>query len=49
MTHALRWVGTELREPPSFYGLNDLEQFLTKCELELLEIHRLPVLDISLK
>jgi hypothetical protein len=22
---AVRWVGTEIREPPSFHGLNDLE------------------------
>jgi len=25
---AERWVGTEIREPPSFHGLNDLETFL---------------------
>jgi hypothetical protein len=35
MTHALRWVGTEVREPPTFYGQNDLEEFLTKFELEV--------------
>ena len=45
----LRWVGTEVREPPTFYGQNDLEEFLTKFELEFFESHRLPVLDISLK
>ena len=24
----VRWVGTEIREPPSFHGVNDLEVFL---------------------
>jgi hypothetical protein len=23
--HAIRWVGTEIREPPSFHGVNDLK------------------------
>jgi hypothetical protein len=27
--HALRWVGTEIREPPKFHGVNELEAFLT--------------------
>jgi hypothetical protein len=49
MTSALIWVGTEVREPPVFYGQNDLEEFLTKFDLEVLEIQRLQVLDISLK
>jgi hypothetical protein len=47
--HTVRWVGTEIREPPSFHGLNDLEEFLTKCEEEVLENNRLLSLDISLK
>jgi hypothetical protein len=49
MTCTLRWVGTEVKEFPSFYGKNDLEEFLKKFELEIIEIQRLPVLDISLK
>jgi hypothetical protein len=49
MTCSLRWVGTKVREPPTFYGQNDLEEFLTKFELEIFESHRLLVLDISLK
>jgi hypothetical protein len=49
LTHTLIWVGTEVREPPSFYDQNDLEEFLLKIELEILESHRLPVLDIYLK
>jgi hypothetical protein len=49
MTRVLRWVGTEVREPPTFYGLNDLEEFLMKYEVEVMENQILPVLDISLK
>jgi hypothetical protein len=49
MTRALRWVGTEVREPPTFYGQNDLEEFLMKFELEVVENQRLPVLYIALK
>jgi hypothetical protein len=45
----VRWVGTQIREPPSFHGLNDLEEFLTKYEEEVLENQRLLALDISLK
>jgi hypothetical protein len=28
----IRWIGTEIREPPNFHGLNDLETFLTQYE-----------------
>jgi hypothetical protein len=30
----VRWVGTEMREPPSFHGINDLEEFLMRYEEE---------------
>jgi hypothetical protein len=46
---AVRWVGTEIREPPSFHGLNDLEKFLTQYEYEVLENRRLLSLDLSHK
>jgi hypothetical protein len=49
MRCTLRWIGSEVREPPSFYGQNDLEEFLTKFELEVLECQMLLVLDISSK
>ena len=49
MTCELRWIGSEVREPPNFYGQNYLEEFLIKFELEVLENQRLLVLDISLK
>jgi hypothetical protein len=46
---AVRWVGTEIREPPSFHGINDLEEFLTKYEEEVSDNQRLLALDITLK
>jgi HEPN domain-containing protein len=45
----MRWVGTEIREPPSFHGINDLEELLTRYEDEVLENQRLLSLEISLK
>jgi hypothetical protein len=47
--HVVRWVGTEIREPPSFHGINDLEELLKKYEEEVLENQSLLALDISLK
>jgi hypothetical protein len=46
---AVRWVGTEIREPPSFHGINDLETFLTQYEDAVLENQRLLALDLALK
>jgi hypothetical protein len=46
--HVVRWVGTEIREPTKFHGVNDLEVFLTRYEDEVLENHRLLDLDIAL-
>jgi hypothetical protein len=43
------WEGTEIREPPSFHGLNDLETLLTQYEDEALENQRLLSLDLALK
>jgi hypothetical protein len=37
INNAVRWVGTEIREPPSFHGVNDLETFLAQYEDEVLE------------
>jgi hypothetical protein len=42
-------VGTEIREPSSFHGVNDLQEFITRYEDEVLENHRLLSLDIALK
>jgi hypothetical protein len=43
------WIGTELKEPPSFHRPNDLETFLIQYEDELLENQRILALDLSLK
>jgi hypothetical protein len=47
--HTVRWVGTEIKEPPSFHGINDLETFLAQYEDKVLENQRLLALDIALK
>jgi len=49
MTNTLRWIGSKVRERPSFYGQNDFKEFLTKFELEVLKSQRLLVFYISLK
>jgi hypothetical protein len=33
MACAQRWVGTEVVKPPTFYGLNDLEEILLRHRL----------------
>jgi hypothetical protein len=47
--HVVRWVGTEIREPPSFHEINDLETFLAQYEDKLLENQRLLSLYKALK
>jgi hypothetical protein len=49
MMHVLRWIDLEVREPSNFYGLNDLDEFLMKFELKVVESHILPILDTYLK
>jgi hypothetical protein len=45
----VRCVGTKIRKPPSFHGLNELHKFLTNYEEDFLENQRLLALDIALK
>jgi hypothetical protein len=47
--HVVRWVGIEVREPPSFHGINDFEEFLTRYEDEVSDSQRLLSLYITLK
>jgi hypothetical protein len=47
--HAVRRVGTEITELLGFHGINDLKEFLTRYEDEVLENHMLLSLDITLK
>jgi hypothetical protein len=49
INHAVRWVGIEVREPPSFHGINDLEEFLSRYEDEVSDYQILLALDIALK
>jgi hypothetical protein len=37
MTRGIRWVGIEVREPPTVYGQNNLEEILMNFEVEFLE------------
>jgi hypothetical protein len=37
IARAIRWVGTEIREPPNFHGVNELEIFLTRYKDKVLE------------
>jgi hypothetical protein len=49
MTCALRWIGSEVREPSTFHGQNNLEEFLRNFKLDAMENQRSLVLDIALK
>jgi hypothetical protein len=49
MTCMMRWVGTKVREPPTFYGLNDLKDFFMKYEVQFMENQILLALYISSK
>jgi hypothetical protein len=46
---AVRWIGTKIKEPPSFHGINYLETFLTQYEEKLLDNQILLALDLALK
>jgi hypothetical protein len=46
---ALRWVGTKIREPPSFHIINNLETFLAQHEDAVLYNQILLALDLALK
>jgi hypothetical protein len=46
---AVRWIGIEIKETPSFHGLNDLETFLKQYEDEVLENQIFLALDLALK
>jgi len=49
VTHAVRWVGTEVRQFPTFTKDDNLENFLTEFESEVLDSQRLLLLDITLR
>jgi hypothetical protein len=45
----VRWIGTELRNPPVYDGTSDVNSFLTTMEHKAVEEYRIPVMDISLR
>jgi hypothetical protein len=47
--HAVRCIGMEIRQPPSFHGINDFQRFLAQYEDEVSEKQRLLAFDITLK
>jgi hypothetical protein len=49
VTRAVRWIGTEVRQFPTFTKEENLEKFLTEFESKVLDSHRLLVLEIALK
>jgi hypothetical protein len=49
MTCMLRWIGSKVRDTPTFYGMDDLEEILMRFESKVVENKILLVLDISLK
>jgi hypothetical protein len=42
-------VGTEIKELPSFHGINDIEEFLIRYKDGVLENQRILSLDIAIK
>jgi hypothetical protein len=46
---SLRWIGTELCDPPRYDGLTDISMFVKEFELQVPEQQRLLALDVVLK
>ena len=49
MTQFLRWIGTDLCDPPKYDGLTDINYFVKVFELQIPEQQRVLVLDVVLK
>jgi hypothetical protein len=49
ITHALRWIGTEIVEPPRYDGLTDVVYFIREFELQISNQQILLALDVVLK
>jgi hypothetical protein len=49
ITHVLRWIGTEICEPPRYDGLTDVVYFIREFELQISDQQRLLALDVALK
>ena len=49
MTKSLRWIGTEVRDIPTFDGLSDVNEFLQQFEQETSQEQRLEILDLAVR
>ena len=49
ITHTLRWIGTEIVEPPRYNGLTSIEYFINEFEMYIPEKQRLLAIDVALK
>jgi hypothetical protein len=49
ITHALRWIGTEVCDPPRYDGLTDVAYFIREFELKISYQQILLALDVALK
>jgi hypothetical protein len=49
ITRALRWIGTEIVEPPRYIGLTPIEYFINEFEMQIPDQQRLLALDVALK
>ena len=49
MTKSLRWIGTEIKDIPSFDGLADVNEFLQQFEQEISHEQRMEVIDLAVR
>ena len=49
MTKSLRWIGTEIKDIPSFDGLVDVDDFLQEFEQEIPHEQRMSVIDLAVR
>ena len=49
LTRALRWIGVEICEIPTFDGLSEIQEFLQKYEVKVPLDQRLKALDVALR
>ena len=49
MTKSLRWIGTEIKDIPSFDGLADVKEFLQQFEQEIPHEQRMEAIDFAVR
>ena len=45
----MRWIGTEVRDPPRYEGIIYVASFIREFELQIADKQRLLALDVALK